>query len=107
MLEITFAVHKIEEKVFDWVEDLAAELEREHFRSLTEVVCHFGVYLLKKDLFMSKQYIVEMIEGKLPKLASRRPPILRVDVTVHADPGTLSHRFHNLRAKIRSLADEY
>lgn len=85
LFEITFSAEKPGLNVFDWLRDLDAELER--FRSLTEVVCDFSVYLFKQERFTSKQHIVKIIEGKLPKLASRRPPVLRIDLIVHTDSG--------------------
>ena len=72
---------------FDWVSGLDAELAREHFHGLTEVAYHFDVFLDKEDQslapFTSKELITELIEGKLPKLSSRRPPVLRINVTTH------------------------
>ena len=63
---------------FDWLRDLDAELEHEHFRNLTKVVFDFDINLR----FTSEEQILELIEGNLPKLSSRRPPILHIDVTV-------------------------
>ena len=67
---------------FDWLRDLDAELEHEHFHDLTKVVFNFYLYLE----FMSEEQIVELIKGNLPKLSLRSPPILRIDVTVLVDP---------------------
>ena len=67
---------------FDWLRDLDAELEHEHFRNLTKVVFDFDINLR----FTSEEQILELIEGNLPKLSSRRPPILQIDVTVYVYP---------------------
>ena len=77
---------KLAMEEFDWLEDLDAELGRETFHDLTEVACLFGVWLDKNQLlgpFTSKEQITELIEGKMLKLSSRRPTVLRIDVTVH------------------------
>ena len=67
---------------FDWLRDLDAELEHEHFQDLAEVVFYFVI-----DLELtSEEQIVELTEGNLPKLSSRRPPILQIDVTVLVVP---------------------
>ena len=67
---------------FDWLRDLDAELEHEHFQDLTEVVFYFDI-----DLELtSEEQIVELTEGNLPKLSSRRPPILQIDVSVIVYP---------------------
>ena len=66
---------------FDRLQDLDGELDHEHFRHLTAVACHFDMFL-KKGTVTSKEQIVALIEGKLPKLSSRHPPILRIDVTI-------------------------
>ena len=68
---------------FDWLRDLDAELEHEHFQDLTEVVFYFHIDLE----FTSEEQIVELTEGNLPKLSSRRPPILQIDVSVIVHPG--------------------
>ena len=67
---------------FNWLLDFDAELEREHFHNLTKVAFHFDIYLKGT----SKEQILELIEGKLSKLSSRSPPILRINVTVFWDP---------------------
>ena len=74
---------------FDWIGDLDAELERGDFHSLTEVACHFEVFLDSKEgqsllpvTFTLKEEIVELIAGKLPKLSSRLPPVLQINVKV-------------------------
>ena len=69
-------------KDFDWLRDLDAELEREDFHDLMEVVFDFSIH----RRFTSEEQIVEVIEGNMPKLSSRSPPILRIDVTVLVDP---------------------
>ena len=69
-------------KDFDWLRDLDAELEREDIHDLMEVV--FDVSINRR--VTSEEQIVELIEGKLPKLSSRRPPILQIDLTVFRDP---------------------
>ena len=63
---------------FDWLWDLDAELEHEHFRDLTKVAFYFETDLR----FTSEERIVELIKGNLPKLSSRSPPILRIKVTI-------------------------
>ena len=63
---------------FNWLLDLDAELEREHFHNLTKVAFHFDIYLKGT----SKEQILELIEGKLPKLSSRLPPVLQINVKV-------------------------
>ena len=72
-------------KNFDWLRDLDAELDREHFHNLTEVACDFDVILDKKDQSlrpsMLKELITEVIEGKMPMLSSRSPHVLRIEVT--------------------------
>ena len=72
---------------FDWVGDLDAELEHQHFHHLTKVECHVDVFLCNetwegmcKSTF--REQIVERIESKLQKLSSRRPPVLRINVAV-------------------------
>ena len=67
---------------FDWLRDLDGELEHEHFRNLKKVVLNFDIYLE----LTSKEEIVELTKGNLPKLSLRSPPILRIDVTVLVDP---------------------
>ena len=79
---------RIETHAFDWVADLDAALEHEHFHALTEVAfCVTTAFLnkedkvafmSKEDKFMSKEQIRELIEGKLPKLCSCRPTVLRI-----------------------------
>ena len=79
-----------ETHAFDWVANLDAALEREHFHALTEVAfCVTTAFLnkedkvafmSKEDKFMSKEQIRELIESKLPKLCSRRPPVLRINL---------------------------
>ena len=69
-------------KDFDWLRDLDAELEREDFHDLMEVVFDVGI----NRRVTSEEQIVELIEGNLPKLSLRSPPILRIDVTVLVDP---------------------
>ena len=67
---------------FDWLLDLDAELEREDFHDLMEVVFDFSIH----RQVTSEEQIVELIKGNLPKLSLRSPPILRIDVTVLVDP---------------------
>ena len=62
---------------FGWLRDLDAELEHQHFQDLAQVVFYFDISLE----YTSKEQIVELTEGNLPKLSSRRPPILQIDVT--------------------------
>ena len=69
-------------KDFDWLRDLDAELEREDFHDLMEVVFDFYIH----PQVTSEEQIVELTKGNLPKLSSRSPPILRIDVTVFRDP---------------------
>ena len=80
--ELVFRPNRWERKVttenFDWLLDLDAELEHEHFRDLTKVAFYFETDLR----FTSEERIVELIKGNLPKLSSRSPPILQIDVTV-------------------------
>ena len=64
-------------KDFDWLLDLDAELEQ-HFHDLTEVAFHFDIVLR----FTSEEQFVELIEGNLPKVSSRSPPILRIKVSI-------------------------
>ena len=83
---------RTETHAFDWVADLDAALEREHFHALTAVAfCLTTAFLNKEDkvafiskedkiMFMSKEQIQELLEGKLPKLCSRRPPVLRINL---------------------------
>ena len=66
---------------FNWLRDLDAELEREDFHDLMEVVFDFSI----NRRVTSKEQIVELIEGNLPKLSSRHPPILRIVVTIKLD----------------------
>ena len=82
LFEITFSAEKPGLNVFDWLRDLDAELEREDFHDLMEVVFDFSIH----RRFTSEEQIVEVIEGNMPKLSSRSPPILRIDVTVFWDP---------------------
>ena len=64
-------------KDFDWLLDLDAELEQ-HFHDLTEVAFHFDINLR----FTSEAQTLKLTEGKVPKLSSRRPPVLRINVAV-------------------------
>ena len=66
---------------FDWIADLDAELVHEHFHGLTEVVCHFSM-VVEQAMFMSKEHIMALVEGKLRKLSSRSSPVLRIDIDV-------------------------
>ena len=83
--ELVFRISVLERKVieaaFDWLRDLDAELEHQHFRDLTKVAFYFETDLR----FTTEERIVELIKGNLPKLSSRSPPILRIDVTVFWD----------------------
>ena len=62
----------------EWLRDLDAELERKDFHNLMEVVFNFTI----SRHVTSEEQIVELIEGNLPKLSSRSPLILRIDVTI-------------------------
>ena len=66
---------------FDWIADLDAELVHEHFHGLTEVVCHFSM-VVEQAMFMSKEHIMALVEGKLRKLSSRSSPVLQIDIDV-------------------------
>ena len=77
-LVFTTGVLEVTMEDFDWLRDLDEELEHEHFRNLMKVVFEFSLSLG----FTSEERIVEQIEGKLPKLSSRRPSVLRINVTV-------------------------
>ena len=70
--------HEVTMEDFHWLRDLDAELEREDFHDLMEVVFDFSIH----RRFTSEEQIVEVIEGNMPKLSSRSPPILRIDVTI-------------------------
>ena len=80
--ELVFNTYLYEREVtmkdFDWLRDLDAELEHEYFHDLTKVAFHFNIDLR----FTSEEQIVELTKGKLPKLSSRHPPILRIVVTI-------------------------
>ena len=73
---------KVTTEDFDWLRDLDVELEHERFHDLTKVAFDVEINLR----FTSEEQILELIEGNLPKLSSRSPPILRIDVTVFWDP---------------------
>ena len=70
--------HPMTTEYFDWLRDLDAELEHEHYHDLTKVAFHFNIDLR----FTSEEQLVELTKGNLPKLSSRYPPILRIDVTI-------------------------
>ena len=80
--ELVFKTYVYERKVtmedFDWLRDLDAELEREDFHDLMEVAFYFDILLNKA----SKEQIMQLIKGNLPKLSSRSPPILKTKVTI-------------------------